>query len=89
MLKILDEKDRIEILATEIECLYPNKLVLLINMQDRDNECVGTVYALSEEPDTMKELVSIETDLQLQGVRTLVGGDYYSDCMYDYMKIEG
>lgn len=89
MLRILDKSEQKYISFQEAEELYAGCNYLLIDTIHENGVMSGTIYAISEEPATLSELVSVEGEMQSQEHHAFVGGDYYPNCMYDYLQIVG
>ncbi len=88
MIKVLDKSKQFEISAADAERLYPKKKFLLIDTKYENNTIVGMMYAISEEPSSLKDLVMLEDKMQEHGHTAFVGGDYYPNCVFDYLQIK-
>ncbi len=86
MLKIIDSN--IPISTDEAYILYPKCNYLMIDTFFSKGRTIGKVYAISEEPGTLLALNRLDREKQIQGHKTLIGGDYYPDCLFDYLEIE-
>lgn len=88
MFKELDKNEQVQLTSLEAEKLYPKQKFLLIDTSYKNNIITGIIYAISEEPNTLKDLVLLEDKIQQSGRETFIGGDYYPNCMFDYLQIK-
>lgn len=88
MFKLLDKSKQIELSVTDAEKLYPKQKFLLVDTKYENNTIAGVIYAISEEPSSLKDLVMLEDKMQEQGHTAFVGGDYYPNCVFDYLQIK-
>lgn len=86
MLKIIDSN--MPVSTDEAYKLYPKCNYLMIDTFFSKGRIIGKVYAVSEEPETLLDLNRLDREKQIQGHKTLIGGDYYPDCLFDYLEIE-
>lgn len=89
MFKILEKQKQILVTTQEAKEMYPKCNFLLLDTVDKNSVVSGTIYAISEEPETLKDLSNLEDELQTQGHKVFIGGDYYPSCIFDYMQIIG
>lgn len=87
MSKIIDKQNQIAVTSKQAKKLYPSCNYLLIDTVHYENTITGILYAISEEPNTLLNLVKLEQELQKQGHKTFIGGDYYPNCIFDYIQI--
>lgn len=86
MLKILEKQQKMT--SEEASKQYPKCNYILTDVEVINGITKGIVYAISEEPSTLAELNTLEDKLKKEGKSTLIAGDYYPDCIFDYLKIE-
>ena len=62
--------------------MYPKQRFLLVDTKHENCDVVGRIYAISEDPSSLRDLVDLETQIQDEGKKAFIGGDYYdSDCV--------
>lgn len=77
MVEIIKEHRNKKVTVGEAKRLYPNCNFLLVDTIEINNNTVkGIIYAISKTPETLKELVILEDELQENGYKTLIGGEY-------------
>lgn len=89
MINTLSKDKQIRITSIEAREKYKTQRFLLIDTVQKDGIITGTLYALSNNPSTLRDLVMLEDELQDQGHNTYIGGDYSSEFTLDGLSVVG
>lgn len=76
MVEIIKQHRDKRVSPEEAKGQYPNCNFLLVDIVGTNNSLRGVVYAISKTPETLRELVILEDELQENGYETFIGGEY-------------
>lgn len=75
-MSLIEIKDSKKIDFMEAENKYRNSNYLMRDIESKDETVYGVACAISTSPNTLDKLVRLEDELQVKGIKTLIGGEY-------------
>ncbi|MDE7477752.1 MAG: hypothetical protein K2M91_07355 [Lachnospiraceae bacterium] len=72
--QIINSKEKIS--CSEAENKYKNSIFLMMDIEDRDGDFFGTIYAVSRDISSYDEILQLERKFNEQGKTTVIDGEY-------------
>lgn len=73
-LAIIDSKERISCL--EAENRYKNNIFLMVDIENKEGDFFGTIYAVSKDISSYDDILRLERRLEENGRTTVIDGEY-------------